>query len=197
MDEAIAHYQKVLELRPENADAHANLGSVFLAKGRVRDAIAQYRDALRITPDNVARPEQSGMAAGDSCRSARSEMGPRLFSSLNGQNPRALGAKITQLFYAFLLRHTLRLAVLLTLRKLLKRLCKRQRWRVTPHYPALSGAKSRCTSSGCRIISRRDDLMCPNSVSRTAQCCELIPRRCSSKGNLPAIEQSVFFEKIR
>ena len=59
-DEAITHYQKALELRPENADAHANLGSVFLAKGRVRDAIAEYRDALRIAPNNVAA--QSNLA---------------------------------------------------------------------------------------------------------------------------------------
>ena len=60
MDEAIAHYQKVLELRPENVDARANLGSLFLAKGRIRDAIAQYRRALRIAPDNIAA--QSNLA---------------------------------------------------------------------------------------------------------------------------------------
>ena len=60
MDEAIVHYQKVLELSPDNADARANLGSVFLAKGRVRDAIAQYRDVLRITPDNMTA--QSNLA---------------------------------------------------------------------------------------------------------------------------------------
>jgi len=33
---------------------------VFLSKGRLRDAIAQYRDALRIAPDNVAA--QSNLA---------------------------------------------------------------------------------------------------------------------------------------
>jgi Flp pilus assembly protein TadD len=54
IDEAIAHYQKVLELVPENADAHVNLGSAFLSKGRVEDAIAEYRDALRLAPENVA-----------------------------------------------------------------------------------------------------------------------------------------------
>jgi Flp pilus assembly protein TadD len=59
-DEAIAHFQKVLELRPDNADARANLGSAFLAKGNVIDAIAQYRDALRIAPDNVVA--QSNLA---------------------------------------------------------------------------------------------------------------------------------------
>jgi cytochrome c-type biogenesis protein CcmH/NrfG len=50
----------VLELRPDSADAYANLGSGFLAKGRVRDAIAAYRNALRISPENV--PAQSNLA---------------------------------------------------------------------------------------------------------------------------------------
>ncbi len=83
--------KKALELRPENADAHANLGSVFLAKGRVRDAIAEYRDALRIAPENVACPEQSGMAAGDMLPNHRSEMDQRPCFSLNWPNQKALG----------------------------------------------------------------------------------------------------------
>jgi tetratricopeptide (TPR) repeat protein len=59
-DEAIVHYKKTLELRPEIADVHANLGSALLAKGRVQEAIAQYRDALGIAPENVAA--QSNLA---------------------------------------------------------------------------------------------------------------------------------------
>ena len=96
-DEAIVHYQKVLELRPENADARANLGSVFLAKGRVRDAIPQYRDALRIVPDNVAA--QSNLAwllataADPSLRN-----GSEAVFWPNEQNPRVLGAKICDCF---------------------------------------------------------------------------------------------------
>jgi cytochrome c-type biogenesis protein CcmH/NrfG len=50
----------VLELRPDSADAHANLGSAFLAKGRVRDAIGAYSNALLISPENV--PAQSNLA---------------------------------------------------------------------------------------------------------------------------------------
>jgi tetratricopeptide (TPR) repeat protein len=41
-------------LHPESADAHANLGSALLAKGRVRDAMAEYTKALQISPENAA-----------------------------------------------------------------------------------------------------------------------------------------------
>src|SRR4029077_12754201 len=124
-------------------------------------------------------------------------MDQRLSSWPNGQNPRALGAKIMQSFYASWRRHTLKLAALLRRKKLLNRHCKRRRSRGTPPCQALSGTKSRSTSSGCRIIRRRDDLRCANSLLQAAQRCELIAGRCSSKRNLPAIEQNVFFEKIR
>jgi cytochrome c-type biogenesis protein CcmH/NrfG len=49
-----------LELQPANADAHANLGSALLEKGRPEDAIGQYRDALQVAPENVAA--QSNLA---------------------------------------------------------------------------------------------------------------------------------------
>jgi cytochrome c-type biogenesis protein CcmH/NrfG len=41
-------------LYPENADAHANLGSAFVAKGGVRDAVSEYTRAIEIAPENVA-----------------------------------------------------------------------------------------------------------------------------------------------
>jgi cytochrome c-type biogenesis protein CcmH/NrfG len=60
MAEAIPHYKKALELQPNNADALANLGSAFLATGRVQEAIAAYRNAIQISPENV--PAQSNLA---------------------------------------------------------------------------------------------------------------------------------------
>jgi tetratricopeptide (TPR) repeat protein len=48
------HYEKALELLPENADAHVNLGSALLAKGRIVDAIGQYKEALHLAPENLA-----------------------------------------------------------------------------------------------------------------------------------------------
>src|SRR6266498_1737525 len=127
----------------------------------------------------------------------RSEMDQRLSSWPNGQNPRALGAKIAQLFYAPWLQHTLRLAALLMPRKLPNRHCRPQRSRETPLCRALSATKSRFTTLVYRIIRRRDDLTCPKSLSQAVQRCELIAGRRSSKRNLLAIEQNVFFEKIR
>ena len=41
-------------MHPESADAHANLGSAWLAKGHVRDAIEEYTWALQIAPENLA-----------------------------------------------------------------------------------------------------------------------------------------------
>ena len=49
-----------MELVPGNADAHANLGSAFLAKGRIAEAIGQYKAALTVAPENVAA--QSNLA---------------------------------------------------------------------------------------------------------------------------------------
>src|SRR5436190_22466503 len=77
------------------------------------------------------------------------------------QNLKALEAQIRRLFCASSLRHTLRSADLLRLKKLLNKHCKRRRSRGTPPCPVLSGTKSRCTSSGCHIISREDDLGYP------------------------------------
>jgi protein O-mannosyl-transferase len=44
----------VLQMHPDSADAHANLGSAWLAKGRLRDAMEEYTKALQISPENVA-----------------------------------------------------------------------------------------------------------------------------------------------
>jgi len=43
-------FRHALEVMPENAVAHINLGSVFEQAGRTEEAQAQYREALRIDP---------------------------------------------------------------------------------------------------------------------------------------------------
>jgi tetratricopeptide (TPR) repeat protein len=50
--EAIAQYEKVLQLKPDLAEAHSNLGNV-LAKvpGRMDEAIAQFKEAVRLKPE--------------------------------------------------------------------------------------------------------------------------------------------------
>jgi Flp pilus assembly protein TadD len=54
IDEAIVEYQRVLQMHPESADAHANLGIAWLAKGRPQDARTEYTKALQIAPENLA-----------------------------------------------------------------------------------------------------------------------------------------------
>jgi cytochrome c-type biogenesis protein CcmH/NrfG len=44
----------VLQIHPESADAHANLGIAWLAKGRAGDAMTEYTKALQISPENLA-----------------------------------------------------------------------------------------------------------------------------------------------
>jgi protein O-mannosyl-transferase len=51
VDEAIAHYQKVLEIKPDYTEAHYNLGVVLAGRGQIDEAIAHYQKALEITPD--------------------------------------------------------------------------------------------------------------------------------------------------
>jgi hypothetical protein len=46
VDEAIAHYQKALEIKPDDAKAHANLGVVLASRGRMNEAIGHCRKAL-------------------------------------------------------------------------------------------------------------------------------------------------------
>ena len=48
---AIFHYQKAVELAPNYAKAHGNLGNALLDEGRTREAIAAFETALTIRPD--------------------------------------------------------------------------------------------------------------------------------------------------
>jgi Flp pilus assembly protein TadD len=62
VDEAIAHFQKAIELHPELPNAHNNLGNVLLQKGRVDEAIIQYQKALEIQPVNAEFHHNLGYA---------------------------------------------------------------------------------------------------------------------------------------
>jgi len=50
LDEAIAQFEKLLELQPDDAAAHNNLGWVLLEAGRVNEAITQFQLALSLPP---------------------------------------------------------------------------------------------------------------------------------------------------
>jgi tetratricopeptide (TPR) repeat protein len=53
VDEAIVHYQKALQIKPDYSDAHDNLGNALLQKGSVDEAIAHFQKALQLKPDNA------------------------------------------------------------------------------------------------------------------------------------------------
>jgi tetratricopeptide (TPR) repeat protein len=53
-EEAGAAYERVLELEPDHADAHVNLGRLLHEHGQAADAAAHYRRALAAGPHAVA-----------------------------------------------------------------------------------------------------------------------------------------------
>jgi tetratricopeptide (TPR) repeat protein len=53
-NEAMAQYQKALDINPTYGDAHYNLGNILLHTGRTDEAIAHYRKALEINPNKIS-----------------------------------------------------------------------------------------------------------------------------------------------
>ena len=51
-DEAIAHFEEVLEIQPQDATARLNLGSALLQKGRVDEAVAFFEKVLEGQPED-------------------------------------------------------------------------------------------------------------------------------------------------
>jgi tetratricopeptide (TPR) repeat protein len=51
VEEAIAHCRKALEIKPDYAEPHHNLGLAFFQQGRLDEAVSQYQQALEIKPD--------------------------------------------------------------------------------------------------------------------------------------------------
>ena len=50
VDEAIASYQRVIQIEPDNLQAHVNLGNALDAAGRLDKAVGEFRTAVRINP---------------------------------------------------------------------------------------------------------------------------------------------------
>jgi tetratricopeptide (TPR) repeat protein len=53
VDEAITHFEKVLEISPNVAGGHSNLGNALLQKGLIDQAMAQFQTALMISADSA------------------------------------------------------------------------------------------------------------------------------------------------
>jgi tetratricopeptide (TPR) repeat protein len=61
-DEAIAHFQKALQIKPNYPEALNDLGGALLQKGRVDEAIAHFQRALQINPDYAVAHNNLGYA---------------------------------------------------------------------------------------------------------------------------------------
>ena len=62
LDEAIAHFSKVLRINPDYAEAHYNLGHVLVQQGKLKEAAPHLRQALRINPDHAEAHNTLGYA---------------------------------------------------------------------------------------------------------------------------------------
>jgi protein O-mannosyl-transferase len=61
VEEAIAHFQKALEIQPKYAQAHHHLGCALLAHGRVDEALAHFRKALELRPNHAETHNNLGV----------------------------------------------------------------------------------------------------------------------------------------
>jgi len=65
-EQAIAVYQKILEINPNFAAAYCNLGCIWQIQGKFEQAITAYQRAIQIKPDfALAHRNLSGLVAKD------------------------------------------------------------------------------------------------------------------------------------
>jgi len=60
--EAIAQYQKALQINPNDAEAYNNLGFALLQKGREEEAMARFQKALELNPNYAEAHNNYGIA---------------------------------------------------------------------------------------------------------------------------------------
>ena len=65
LDEAVACYRRALELKPDYAEAHNNLGIALKDQGKLDEAVACYRRALELKPDYAEAHNNLGIALKD------------------------------------------------------------------------------------------------------------------------------------
>ena len=75
VDEAIAHYQKALEIKPDYAEAHNNLGLALAGCGRVDEAIICFQKALEIKPDYAEARRNLDAAQASKSKKSETEAG--------------------------------------------------------------------------------------------------------------------------
>jgi tetratricopeptide (TPR) repeat protein len=79
LDEAKPHLEKALEINPQFAEAHCYLGIIlYYSQGDVKDAVAQWQQALRLQPDNLLAMNQEAHALAASPESDERDYGQAL-----------------------------------------------------------------------------------------------------------------------
>jgi len=61
-EQAIDHYRRAVDLRPDYAEAHYNLGRLLVEKGQLDDAIAHYEKAVAINPADAEAQNNLGVS---------------------------------------------------------------------------------------------------------------------------------------
>jgi len=49
----MTEYERVLELEPNHADSHHNLGIIHLVKGNRQEALAKFQEAVQLQPEHA------------------------------------------------------------------------------------------------------------------------------------------------
>ncbi len=62
IDEAIAHFEKALDLFPPFAEAHSNLGNARFRQGRRAEALSHFQEAVRLDPKLATAHSNMGFA---------------------------------------------------------------------------------------------------------------------------------------
>lgn len=62
VDEAIAQFQKAIDIDPDYSDAYNNLGTALLKKGQVDEAITKYRKSMELRPTYTEAHNNLGLA---------------------------------------------------------------------------------------------------------------------------------------
>jgi tetratricopeptide (TPR) repeat protein len=52
LDDAVAQYEKVLEINPDYLNAHYNVGIALFQKGQLDEPIAVFQKAVKINPNS-------------------------------------------------------------------------------------------------------------------------------------------------
>jgi tetratricopeptide (TPR) repeat protein len=60
LDESLDSFRQAIRLRPDFAEAHSNLGNVYLYQQKLEEAVSSYETALRLQPDFAAAHSNLG-----------------------------------------------------------------------------------------------------------------------------------------